>query len=77
MDFKLLLEHIKNLSAAEKKELIRVLNQSQLPIVNEEDVAYVKTPKKNTSFEEKWDESLSASEFKKAAIKHIDTLPWK
>lgn len=77
MDFKLLLEHVKNLSDAEKKELIRVLNQSQLPVVNEEDVAYVKSPKKNIAFDEKWDESLSASEFKTAAIKHINTLPWK
>lgn len=36
MDFKLLLEHVKNLSAAEKKELMQVLNQGQLPVVNEE-----------------------------------------
>jgi len=76
MDFKQLLEHVKNLSAAEKKELIRVLNQNQLPVVNEEEVAYVKTPSTDISFDEKWDESLSAVEFKAEAIKHINTLPW-
>jgi len=77
MDFKSLLEYVKNLSAAEKKELIQVLNQGQLPVVNEEQVAYVKTPVTHTSFDAKWEESLSASEFKVAAIQHINALPWK
>lgn len=36
MNFESLLEHLKKLSAAEKKELMRVLNQSLLPLVNEE-----------------------------------------
>jgi hypothetical protein len=77
MDFKSLLEHIKKLSAVEKNELMRVLNQSLLPVVNEEQATYVKTSAKHTSFDEKWEESLSASEFKAAAIQHINTLPWK
>lgn len=77
IDFNSLLEHVKNLSAAEKKELMQVLNQGQLPVVNEEQVAYVKTPATHTSFDAKWEESLSASEFKAAAIQHISTLPWK
>ncbi|MBE5321749.1 hypothetical protein IM793_21490 [Pedobacter sp. MR2016-19] len=77
MDFKSLLEHVKNLSAAEKKELVRVLNEGQLPVVNEEQVAYVKTPATHNSFDAKWEESLSASEFKAAAIQHINALPWK
>ncbi|SDG54185.1 hypothetical protein SAMN05421827_107237 [Pedobacter terrae] len=77
MDFKSLLEYVKNLSAAEKKELVQVLNEGQLPVVNEEQVAYVKTPSTHTSFDAKWEESLSASEFKAAAIQHINSLPWK
>jgi len=77
MDFKSLLEHVKKLSAAEKQELMQVLNQGQLPLVNEEQVAYVKTPATHTYFDAKWEESLSASEFKAAAIQHINTLPWK
>ncbi|MBO9675775.1 MAG: hypothetical protein J7577_20180 [Sphingobacteriaceae bacterium] len=77
IDFKLLLEHIKKLSVAEKKELIQFLNQSQLPVVDEEQAAYVKTPAKHTSFDAEWEESLSVSEFKTAAIQHINNLPWK
>ncbi|MFC1224030.1 hypothetical protein ACFE6N_09490 [Pedobacter sp. BG31] len=77
MDFKSLLEHIKKLSAAEKKELIQVLSQDQLPVVNEEQIAYIKTSVKDTSFDEKWKESISSSEFKAAAIQHINALPWK
>ena len=77
IDFKLLLEHVKNLSVAQKKELLQVLNQSELHLVNEEEVAYVKTPSTDISFDEQWDESLSVSEFKAEAIKHINSLPWK
>ena len=77
MDFISLLEHVKNLSTAEKKELMQVLNQGQLPVVNEEQVSYVKTPAAHNSFDAKWEESLSASEFKAAAIQHINALPWK
>ncbi|WP_293743436.1 hypothetical protein [uncultured Pedobacter sp.] len=56
---------------------MRVLNQSLLPLVNEEQVAYVKTSAKHISFDEKWEESLSASEFRAAAIQHTNSLPWK
>lgn len=77
IDFKLLLEYVKNLSVAQKKELLQVLNQSELHWVNEEEVAYVKTPSTDISFDEQWDESLSVSEFKAEAIKHINSLPWK
>ncbi|KIA90323.1 hypothetical protein OC25_24695 [Pedobacter kyungheensis] len=77
IDFKLLLEYVKNLSVAQKKELLQVLNQSELHLVNEEEVAYVKTPSTDISFDEQWDESLSVSEFKAEAIKHINSLPWK
>jgi len=46
-------------------------------VVNEEQIAYVKTSVKDTSFDEKWKESISSSEFKAAAIRHINALPWK
>lgn len=76
IDFKLLLEYVKNLSVAQKKELLRVLNRSELHLVNEEEVTYVKTPSTDISFDEQWDESLSVSEFKAEAVKHINALPW-
>jgi len=77
MDFKALVGYVKQLSDAQKKELIDVLSQNRLPMVNDIDVVYTKSEAKAKDFDAKWNESISSSELKEAAAKHINSLPWK
>ncbi|WP_421943080.1 hypothetical protein [Pedobacter sp.] len=76
-DFESLVASVKQLTDSEKNKLLNVLLESQLPVANEQAFVYSKVSKQNIDFENKWQESLSAEEFKSSIIQHIDSLPWK
>ena len=77
MDFLSLIEHVKQLSDVEKKELAMILNQGELLVANEPQLIYSKTPEINADFKKQWQESVSAEQFKDSVIQHINKLPWK
>ncbi|WP_316831999.1 hypothetical protein [Pedobacter aquatilis] len=77
IDFETLLSHIEKLSEAEKNKLLSILLENQLPLVNEQVPVYAKALEKPTEFDKKWENSLTAEQFKTAIFKHIDSLPWK
>jgi len=54
-----------------------ILTESGLPVVEDENATYLKASTRNNDFEQKWNESLTSGQFKKAVIQHIDGLPWK
>ncbi|RBQ02985.1 hypothetical protein [Pedobacter miscanthi] len=73
--FEKLTELVKALSNKEKQSLMNILMQEKQFIVQETAVAYLKSDE--ISFEEKWQQSLSAKEFEKLAHNNIQQLPWK
>lgn len=77
MDFNSLVQHIKQLSPSDKNKIMAILEESGLPVVEDEHTTYLKASTRNNDFEQKWSESLTSEQFKEAVIKHIDSLPWK
>jgi len=77
ISFKQLIALVKQLTAEEKKVLIKVLTEENNFLVNEDAVADVKGQEQIFDFDKSWQESMSTKEFEKATHNHINTLPWK
>ena len=77
MNFESLVDHIKQLSQSDKNKIMAILKDSSLSVAEEEYATYLKSSTKKDDFEQKWGESLTAEQFKKAVVQHIDSLPLK